>query len=100
MAAVLLSPQTFVTGGWQLVALRFCMGLALGGLQPCIASVIRHSVPAAKVGGMLGLSTSAQYVGQVTGSLLGGVVSGHLGMRPLFLGTCLLLAIGAGSNPL
>lgn len=75
VAAVLLIPQAFVTAGWQLVALRFCMGLALGGLLPCIASVIRHSVPAAKVGG-------------------------HLGMRPVFLGTCLLLAIGAGFNQL
>lgn len=65
---------------------------------PCIASVIRHTVPPAKVGGVLGLSTSAQYVGQVTGPLLGGVIDGHFGMWPVFLGTCLLLAVGAGRD--
>lgn len=49
------------------------MGLALGGLLPCIARVIRHTVPPERAGSVLGLSTSAQYVGQVTGPLLGGV---------------------------
>ncbi|WP_230492576.1 MFS transporter [Martelella alba] len=97
-AAVLLIPQAFVTQGWQLVVLRFFMGLALGGLLPCIASVIRHNVPDSIAGKMLGYSTSAQYVGQVAGPVLGGAVGGHLGMRPVFLGTCLLLFIGAAYN--
>jgi MFS family permease len=44
--ALLLIPQAFVTAGWQLVGLRFLMGLALGGLLPCVASLIRHNVPA------------------------------------------------------
>lgn len=44
-AGLLLMPQAFVTSGWQLIALRFLMGLALGGLLPCIAAVIRHRVP-------------------------------------------------------
>lgn len=34
VAGLLLIPQAFVTAGWQLVALRFLMGLALGGLLP------------------------------------------------------------------
>ncbi len=97
-AAVLLIPQAFVTRGWQLVVLRFFMGLALGGLLPCIASVIRHNVPDKIAGKMLGYSTSSQYVGQVAGPLLGGVIGGHLGMRPVFLGTCVLLFIGASYN--
>ncbi|WP_213989977.1 MFS transporter [Sodalis sp. dw_96] len=97
-AALLLIPQAFVTQGWQLVVLRFFMGLALGGLLPCIASVIRHNVPDKIAGKMLGYSTSAQYVGQVAGPLLGGVIGGHFGMRPVFLGTCVLLFIGALYN--
>ena len=81
--------------GWQLVALRFLMGLALGGLLPCVAAVIRHSVPDGMAGGMLGYSTSSQYVGQVAGPLLGGFVGGHVGMRAVFLGTSALMALGA-----
>jgi MFS family permease len=94
-AAGLLIPQAFVTAGWQLIGLRFLMGLALGGLLPCVASVIRHNVPERSTGSILGLSTSSQYVGQVTGPLVGGFIGGHIGMRAVFLGTSVLMAFGA-----
>jgi MFS family permease len=95
VSAALLIPQAFVTAGWQLVGLRFLMGLALGGLLPCVATVIRHNVPERSAGGILGLSTSSQYVGQVVGPLAGGFVGGHIGMRAVFLGTSVLMALGA-----
>jgi MFS family permease len=98
VSAVLLIPQAFVVDGWQLIVLRFLMGVALGGLLPCIASVIRHNVPEAIAGGILGYSVSAQYVGQVVGPLVGGYVGGHIGMRAVFLGTCVLMAAGAIGN--
>jgi len=98
VAALLLIPQAFVTSGWQLIALRFLMGLALGGLLPCIASVIRHNVPEIVAGGILGYSVSAQYAGQVIGPLAGGFVGGHIGMRAVFLGTAVLMAAGAIGN--
>ena len=98
VSALLLIPQAWVTSAWQLVLLRFLMGLSLGGLLPCIASVIRHKVPEGAAGQMLGYSTSAQYTGQVVGPLLGGFVGGHVGMRAVFLGTCVLMAAGAVWN--
>lgn len=98
VAALLLIPQAFVTEGWQLVALRFLMGLALGGLLPCVTSVIRHNVPDGVGGNVLGLSISAQYVGQVAGPVLGGFIGGHFGMPAVFLGTAALLAAGAAVN--
>ncbi len=98
VAALLLIPQAFVTAGWQLVALRFLMGLALGGLLPCVTSVIRHNVPDGVGGNVLGMSISAQYAGQVAGPLLGGFIGGHFGMPAVFLGTAALLAAGAVAN--
>ena len=98
ISAALLIPQAFVDSGWQLVVLRFLMGLALGGLLPCIAAVIRHNVPETIAGSMLGYSVSAQYAGQVIGPLAGGFVGGHIGMRAVFLGTSALLAVGALGN--
>jgi MFS family permease len=100
VCALLLIPQALVTAGWQLIVLRFAMGLALGGLLPCIASVIRHSVPPSVAGTMLGYSTSSQYVGQVAGPLVGGFFGGHFGMRSVFWGTALLMAIGAFGSAL
>lgn len=98
VAALLLIPQAFVTESWQLVALRFLMGLALGGLLPSITSVIRHNVPDRVGGNVLGYSISAQYVGQVAGPVLGGFVGGHFGMPAVFLGTSVLMALGAAYN--
>jgi MFS family permease len=92
VSALLLIPQAFVTEGWQLVILRFLMGLSLGGLLPCITSVIRHTVPDRVAGNILGYATSSQYAGQVIGPLMGGFVAGHFGMRSVFLATSVLLA--------
>ncbi|WP_017347344.1 MFS transporter [Pantoea sp. A4] len=96
--ALLLIPQAFITAAWQLVILRFLMGVALGGLMPCITAIIRHNVPSSQVGRMLGYSTSAQYVGQVGGPLFGGFVGGALGMRPVFLATCVVMALCGALN--
>jgi MFS family permease len=98
VAGLLLLPQAFVTAGWQLIVLRFAMGLALGGLLPCIAAVIRHNVPDHSAGTALGYSISAQFTGQVAGPLIGGFIGGQLGMRWVFLGTSVLLLIGAAAS--
>jgi MFS family permease len=55
-------------------------------------------VPDGVGGNVLGLSISAQYVGQVAGPLLGGFAGGHFGMRSVFLGTSALMAGGAAYN--
>lgn len=92
ISAVLLVPQAFVTAPWPLVLLRFLMGLALGGLAPCIAAVICHHVPTRSIGALLGYCVSAQYVGQLLGPLLGGFIGWNFGMRAVFLSSCALLA--------
>ncbi|PDT50886.1 MFS transporter [Sinorhizobium americanum] len=97
-AGLLVIPQAFVTAGWQLIGLRFLMGLALGGLLPCIAAVIRHNVPQNLVGTVLGYSLSSQFAGQVLGPLIGGFVAGHIGTRAVFFGTSALLLFGAACN--
>lgn len=95
VAGLCLIPQAFVTAGWQLVGLRFLMGLALGGVIPCVTTVIRHHVPQSFVGLVLGYSISAQYAGQVLGPLLGGFAGGHVGLRAVFFATSVLLLLGA-----
>jgi MFS transporter, DHA1 family, multidrug resistance protein len=97
-AALLLIPQAFVTNVWQLLALRFLMGMALAGLLPSINSLIRHTVPTGVIGTMLGYGVSAQFAGQVIGPLVGGFVGGHFGMRIVFLATSCLMFAGAGYN--
>jgi len=97
-AGVLLVPQAFVTQWWQLAALRFLMGMALAGLLPSVAKVIRQSVPEQALGRVLGYSQSSQYAGQVLGPLLGGALGGMVGMRSVFFLTSVLLLVGATLN--
>ena len=66
-AAILLLAQAAAPNVVVLAILRLLMGAALGGLLPAITAAIRHRVPDGVVGRVLGLSVSAQYVGQVTG---------------------------------
>jgi MFS family permease len=98
VTSVLLIPQAFVTAGWQLVLLRFLMGMSLAGLLPSITTVIRHNVPTAIAGSILGLSTSAQFAGQVAGPLAGGFIGGHYGMRAVFFATSALMFLGGLGN--
>jgi MFS family permease len=98
VTGVLLIPQAFVTNVWQLVALRFLMGMSLAGLLPSINATIRHNVPDGAAGTILGYGTSAQYTGQVVGPVIGGFVGGHLGMRAVFLATTVVIFGGAAYN--
>ncbi|MDE1148471.1 MAG: MFS transporter [Azospirillaceae bacterium] len=94
----LMIPQAFVTHVWQLIALRFLMGLTLAGLLPAITTLIRHSVPDGAAGAILGYSTSAQFAGQVAGPLIGGFIGAHVGMRAVFFVTAALLFAVAALN--
>jgi len=98
VSGVLILPQAVVTAPWQLIALRFLVGLSLGGLLPCVAAVIRHNVPDNIAGRTLGYSVSAQFAGQVVGPLLGGFIGGHLGLRAVFIATSVMLVGGAAYN--
>lgn len=97
-AGALLIPQAFVEAPWQLVALRFLMGLALAGLMPAITALIRRSAPDAAIGRILGLSQSAQYFGQIAGPFAGAAVAAQFGMRSVFLATALALLATAVAN--
>ena len=89
IAGVLLVPQGFATAPWQLVALRFLMGLALAGLLPAITALIRRNAPDAAMGRILGFSQSAQYLGQIAGPMLGASVAARFGMPAVFFATAI-----------
>ncbi len=98
VCGALLIPQAFVTSGWQLIVLRFLMGMSLAGLMPAVNATIRHSVPQGAAGTILGYNISAQYAGQVIGPMAGGFVGGHFGMRAVFLTTTAIMLGGAVVN--
>ena len=97
-AGVVLVPQAFVQAPWQLVGLRFLMGLTLAGLMPAITALIRRSAPDAAIGRILGFSQSAQYIGQIAGPFAGAAVASRFGMRAVFVATALAMLAAALGN--
>ncbi|MET3699449.1 predicted MFS family arabinose efflux permease [Bacillus oleivorans] len=90
-ASLLFIPQGLATELWHLVLCRFLYGMAIGGIIPCVTAYIRRVVPLNMQGEVLGYNTSCRFLGNVIGPALGGIVSGFLGIAPVFFITSLLL---------
>jgi DHA1 family multidrug resistance protein-like MFS transporter len=94
LAVALFSiPQAFVTEIWQLITLRFMIGLCLGGLLPAVNTLIRLHAPSGMESRTYGFSNSAMYLGTMTGPILGGVVVSGIGIRGLFFVCAIVLLV-------
>lgn len=91
-AAAIYTLQGFATAVWQMVALRFVLGLFTGGLMPAANGLIARSVPKEITGQVFGLTASFMAIGQTLGPLAGGLLAAGLGVRSVFPITGALLA--------
>ncbi|RII34348.1 MFS transporter [Clostridium chromiireducens] len=88
-------PQAFVTNSWQLMGLRFILGLASAGLIPSVNILIKKITPSEITGRVFGINMSAGYLGIFGGCVLGGQVAAWFGIRYVFFTTGALLLINA-----
>lgn len=95
VAGIIFIPQAFVSNPWQLMGLRFVLGLATAGLTPSINTLIKKLTPDSLTGRVFGFSMSAQYLGIFSGSFLGGQISACFGIRYVFFITSSLLLLNA-----
>ncbi|MDQ0253482.1 DHA1 family multidrug resistance protein-like MFS transporter [Evansella vedderi] len=91
--AIITLPQAFVQSYWQLLFLRFLLGLGLGGLLPSINSLIRHLAPEGMESRTYGFSNSFMYLGTMIGPIAGGWLASFAGMRSLFIVSAILLFV-------
>jgi DHA1 family multidrug resistance protein-like MFS transporter len=96
MAGVLFIPQAMVTTVWQLVVLRFLLGLCLGGLLPAVNALLRRVTPVHMISRVYGYNNSFVSIGSMLGPMTGGLLAGWIGMSGVFLMTSLLLFVNAG----
>lgn len=95
IAGLIYIPQAFVRSPWELIALRFLLGLTLGGLNPSVNTLVKKVTPESITGRIFGLTISAAYLGTFAGSVLGGQVAARLGVNYVFFITSALLLINA-----
>ncbi|MDF2678682.1 MAG: arabinose efflux permease [Bacillota bacterium] len=95
LAGIIFIPQAFVKSTWQLMLLRFLLGLTAAGLTPSVNILIKKITPSNLIGRVFGFTMSAAYLGTFAGSILGGQIAGTLGIRYVFFVTSALLLINA-----
>ncbi|KHE72534.1 MFS transporter [Halobacillus sp. BBL2006] len=91
MAGIVYIPAAFVTSIWQLVLLRFLLGVSIGGIIPVRTAYIRQEAPVAMQGEVLGYNTSIRFLGNIIGPAMGGMLSGAFGFSAVFFVTSALL---------
>lgn len=92
-AAATLIPQAFVHTVWQLIVIRFIMGIFMGGLLPSVNALIRFYTPKGMESRAYGFNGSTLALGNMLGSLIGGFLSGYIGIEGIFIISGILLFI-------
>ncbi|MFC5529910.1 MFS transporter [Cohnella yongneupensis] len=92
-AAVMLLPQAFVGSVGQLLVCRFLQGCFMGGLIPTVNSLIRQCTPDGKESRSFSFNSSALALGNMVGPIVGGALSGFIGIEGLFLVSAALLML-------
>ncbi|MFD3258002.1 MFS transporter [Paenibacillus lentus] len=90
-AAATLIPQAFVQNVWQLIIIRFLMGVFMGGLLPSVNALIRHYTPDGMESRAFGFNSSTLALGNMLGALIGGFLSGYIGIEGIFIISGVLL---------
>ncbi|MFB6468260.1 MFS transporter [Cytobacillus sp. Hz8] len=93
VAGIAYMPGAIVTNLWQLVIIRFILGIALGGIVPVQIAYLRQEAPISMQGEIIGYNTSLRFFGNMIGPLLGGFVSGYFGFSAVFITTSSLLIL-------
>ncbi len=77
-------PQALVTNVYQLLILRFGLGVFVSGVIPTINIIVQRSTSEKDRGGIYGIFQSGLLVGNMAGPLTGGFLAASLGLRAIF----------------
>lgn len=94
LSFVFIIPQAFVTELWQLMVFRLLFGIAIGGMIPVTTALVRREAPIDIQGEVMGYNTSFRFLGNIIGPMLGGIISGFIGIASVFIVTACLFLIG------
>src|SRR5438270_846053 len=90
--AVTTLPQAFTDNYWIFTAERFAVGLFIGGLLPAANALVGRLVSRAERGAVYGMTSSAMFLGNSLGPLLGGAIAASFGLHWVFLMTAIVMA--------
>jgi len=77
--------HSFVYNLYLLIPIRILLGFGYGALAPLLFTSISNNVSIVRKGGVLGVASSFQILGNMLGPVLGGFSAGYLGLRIAFV---------------
>ncbi|MGG4554604.1 MFS transporter [Paenibacillus sp. FSL W8-0186] len=95
MCGMTFIPQALTSSIIVLLASRFCLGLFIGGMLPSLNTLIKKLAPQHMQSRAQGLNASSQFIGNLTGPIMGSVISASFGFRSIFFITMGLLFANA-----
>lgn len=94
LSTVFFFPGALVDNIWQLVLVRFLLGMAIGGVIPIRTAYIRQVSPLNIQGEVLGYNTSIRFLGNIIGPVIGGWIAGLYTISAVFYFSSILLLLG------
>ncbi|WP_127585424.1 MFS transporter [Paenibacillus koleovorans] len=94
-AGLAFIPQALVHNVWQLFAIRFILGIFIGGLLPTVNALIRKFTPDGMESRSYSFNSSFLSLGNLLGPIVGGTLSGWIGIRGIFYTAAFLLLFNA-----
>ena len=84
LTGVMYVAHSIVNDVYFLIPIRILLGFGYGALSPLIFTAISNNVSSERKGGVLGVGSSFQILGNMLGPVLGGFSAGLLGLRISF----------------
>ncbi|MGV3487259.1 MAG: MFS transporter [Tuberibacillus sp.] len=95
LSGVLALPQLWTHNIYELYVWRFLQGLFIGGMWPAIQSLIHKRSPKIVQGRAFGVTASSRFLGNLTGPMVSGYISGVFATTYVFLFSGLVLIAGS-----
>lgn len=93
LAIFLYIPMAFVTNIWQLLLLRFLLGVSNACMLPAVQAIIAKNTPAIVTGRIFSWNQSFQSFGNFAGPMIGSVVSSVFDYSGVFISTAILVLL-------
>jgi DHA1 family multidrug resistance protein-like MFS transporter len=90
-SAVMFVPQAFAGSVGELLVYRFLLGCFMGGLIPTVNALLRKYTPDGMESRAFSFNGSAISLGNMMGPIMGGALSGFIGIEGLFLMSAVML---------
>ncbi|GAY74191.1 multidrug-efflux transporter, major facilitator superfamily [Lentilactobacillus kosonis] len=88
--------MAFVTNVWQLIGLRFLIGVSNASMLPAVQTILTKNTPSYVTGRIFSWNQSFQAMGNVAGPLIGSFVSSSFDYAGVFISTACLVVINLG----